>query len=163
MAQVFDAGIAVREDGRDNAADEFLEGVASAEPERHQVIAIDGPGERRRVARRRAGVFERGQETAVDWARRVEGGEDLLLQQEGLICIYIYDLSTRFPDGMRCGTERTVVFQRLSEHLHQFDSCFPKLVFLALALAHTRVCPPCFLPIYVRKRSFYSRQLVLIV
>lgn len=92
MAQVFDAGIAVWEDGRDNAADEFLEGVASAEPERHQIIAIDGPGERRRVTRRRAGVFERGQETAVDWARRVEGGEDLLLQEEGLICInkYIY-------------------------------------------------------------------------
>lgn len=58
---------------------------------------------------------------------------------------------------------RTVVFQRLSEHLHQFDSCFPQLVLLALALANAGVRPPRFLPIHVCERSFYSRQLVLVV
>lgn len=89
MPQILDAGVAVREDRRDDAAHEFLKRVPSAEPERDQVVAIDSPGERRRVARRGAGVFERRQETAVDRAWGVEGGEDLLLQEEGLICISI--------------------------------------------------------------------------
>lgn len=61
MTQVFNAGVAVREDRGDDTADEFLEGVASAEPKRNQVVAINRSRERRRVTRRGAGVFESGQ------------------------------------------------------------------------------------------------------
>lgn len=101
MTQVFNAGVAVREDRGDDTADEFLEGVASAEPKRNQVIAIDRSRERRRVTRRGAGVFESGQESAVDRPWRVEGGEYLLLGEESLI--YIYISTSFFPPSFSTG------------------------------------------------------------
>lgn len=133
MTQVFDAGIAVRKDRGDNAADEFLEGVAPAEAERNEVVAVDGPRERRRITRWGAGVLEGGEEAAVDWAGGVEGGEYLLLEEEGLI--YTPTTKHRFPGG---GTMICVVEPYSSSLTSLSASSSTLFLFLSVRVSRSR-------------------------
>lgn len=77
----------MREDRGDDAADELLEGVPASEAECDEVVGVDSAREGGGVTWCCGRVFEGGEETAVDWAGRVEGGEDLFLEEKSFVCM----------------------------------------------------------------------------